>query len=269
MLYPEEAATVGLSGVPIRAPSLGRPSAVSQALRAIHEEVERETEGWDAPESAGYRFLVAHSAPFRASAIALAHRVYAASGYVSADTAPEATAWDERPETFTLLAQDAAGRDVGTLSLVFDGPAGLPCDELYAGELAPLRAQGRQLVEVTRLAIGKAHASSKLLLVRLFNFIYIHARRMRGYDDFVIEVNPRHVTYYIRLLMFQALGPGRPCPRVNGAPAVLLRLPLETAEAAVRRVGGSGAALGDRTLYPHFYPHTEEDAVAELLAHRR
>lgn len=264
MFHPKDEAPVGLSGRPVAR----RPSAVSQALCAIREEVERGTEGWDSPESAGYRFLVAHSALFRARAIALAHRVYAASGYVSANAAPEAAAWDARPETFTLLAQDAAGRDAATISLVFDGPAGLPCDELFAGELAPLRTQGRQLVEVTRLAIDKAHTSSKLLLVRLFNFIYVHARRMRGYDDFVIEVNPRHVTYYIRLLMFQALGPERPCPRVNGAPARLLLLPLETPEAAVRRVGGNGAALSDRTLYPHFYPHTEEDAVAELLAHR-
>ncbi len=264
MLYPEDKAAVGLS----ERPSARRPTAVSQALHAIREEVERGTEGWEAPESAGYRFMVAHSVSFRARAIALAHRVYVASGYVSADAEPEAAAWDARPETFTLLVQDAAGCDAATLSLVFDGPEGLPCDELYAGELAPLRTQGRHLVEVTRLAIDKAHTSSKLLLVRLFNFIYVHARRMRGYDDFVIEVNPRHVMYYIRLLKFQTLGPERPCPRVNGAPARLLRLPLETPEAAVRRVGGSGAAQGERSLYPHFYPYTEEDAVAEFLAHR-
>jgi len=107
-------------------------------------------------------------------------------------------------------------------------------------------------VEVTRLAIAPEHTRSKLLLVRLFNFIYIFARKVNGYDDFLVEVNPRHVAYYRRLLLFEVLGPERPCPRVLGAPAVLLRVELAMGEREVRRVGGLGAAAGERTLYPYF-----------------
>jgi hypothetical protein len=103
-------------------------------------------------------------------------------------------------------------------------------------------------------------------LVRLFNFIYIFARRVKGFDDFVIEVNPSHVNYYRRMLSFDQAGPERPCPRVKGAPAVLLRVDLAMGEREVRRVGGRGATPGERTLYPHFYSWLEEGAVAEFLA---
>ena len=58
-------------------------------------------------------------------------------------------------------------------------------------------------MEVTRLAIGEKYQRSRTLLVRLFNFIYVFARRIKGFDDFVIEVNPRHVNYYRRLLIFE------------------------------------------------------------------
>ena len=117
-----------------------------------------------------------------------------------------------------------------------------------------------------RLAIDEEHQRSKTLLVRLFNFIYVFARRVHGFDDFVIEVNPRHVNYYRRLLVFEQAGPERACPRVQGAPAVLLKLDLSIPEREVRRVGGKGMAANERTLYPHFYSWLEEGAVAEFLS---
>ena len=43
-----------------------------------------------------------------------------------------------------------------------------------------------------------------------------------SFDYVVIEVNPRHVRYYERMLGFEVIGPERMNPRVE-APAVLLR----------------------------------------------
>ena len=88
-----------------------------------------------------------------------------------------------------------------------------------------------------------------MLLVRLFNFIYIFALRVRRFDDFVIEVNPRHVNYYKRMLLFEQIGTERPCPRVQGAPATLLHLDLCDVDREILRHGGRKAAA----LYPHFY----------------
>lgn len=250
-----------------------RLSAVSQVLRAINDTLARGPGKWDLAGDGdgkpGYHMLVASGLAMRHRAYALAHRVYHGCGYASDEQTPACSPFDSNPDTLTLLAVDDQGRDAATITLVFDSAAGLPSDEIYASELGALRGQGRKLVEVTRLAIGEEHQRSKTLLVRLFNFIYIFAHRVKGYDDFVIEVNPRHVNYYRRLLMFEQSGPERPCPRVQGAPAVLLRLDLAVPEREIRRVGGAGAASGERTLYPHFYSWLEEGAVAAFLVQSR
>lgn len=207
-----------------------RPSAVSQALRAIRLD--------DAPlppaqpPSPDYRLRVAHDAATRERAYRLAYRVYRTSGF--ADPHPDercVNAYDTRPDTFVLLAEDAEGRPAATVTLVFDaGAQGLPCDEIFAEELAPLRRDARRLAEVTRLAMAPEQAGGKTLLLHLFSAIFVFARRVRRFDDFVIEVNPRHAPFYQRLLGFEPLGPERPCPRVKGAPALLLRLDLAHSE---------------------------------------
>ena len=257
-------------GMALETPRASRPSAVSQILRALNDDLEHGIAAWKFSGStshpAGYNMVVATGRAMRVRAHALAHRVYSSRGYVSAADESPLPAFDGDPRTLTLLAQDDAGHDVGTVSLVFDSTALLPCDEIYSAELAGLRAQGRRMAEVTRLAIDERHQLSSTLLIRLFNFIYIFARRVNGLDDFVIEVNPRHVAYYRRLLGFVQEGPERPCPRVRGAPAVLMRLDLAEGERTIRSVAGKRACSHARSLYPHFYSWLEEGAVAEFLA---
>ncbi|MCK6472081.1 MAG: hypothetical protein L6R28_10075 [Planctomycetes bacterium] len=239
-----------------------RSSAVSQALRALGD-----GDAAPGPESeAGPRLRVANDEATRACAYRLAYDLYRAKGYVGELAEGRLVApWDRAPDTLTLLAGDDHGDAVATVSLVFDAANGLPCDAVFGDVLAELRAKNRRIVEVTRLAIGEAHLCSRQLLVRLFNWIYIHARRVRRCDDFVIEVNPRHVSYYRRLLGFEVLGEARPCPRVLGAPAVLLRLDLAYPEGEVQRVGGTGAAAGERSLYPYFLTDAAELSVERLL----
>lgn len=266
MLTSEERALLGMTPELMTA---RRPTAVSQILRVLDHERDRDASKWDVDGGGGlpsFRVLVAADRKTRARAYALAHRVYKGCGYAPGDEGMLVSPSDASPQTLTLLVQDGCERDAATITLVFDSPGRLPCDEIYALELDALRAQSRRLVEVTRLAIDEKHQRSKTLLVRLFNFIYVFAKRVRGFDDFVIEVNPRHVNYYRRLLAFEQAGPERACPRVQGAPAVLLRLDLSIPEREVRRVGGKGAAANERTLYPHFFSWLEESAVARFLA---
>jgi hypothetical protein len=246
-----------------------RASNISRALRALQAEVENAPRKWNfsGELEQQFRIFVATSRADRERAYRLAHQVYAKRGYVP-DACREmiVSPFDAQPQTFTLLAEDKQGRAAGTITLVFDAEAGLPCDEIFHSELDGLRASGRRLVEVTRLAIDEEHTHCKALLVHFFNFIYIYTRRVCAYTDFVIEVNPRHVLYYRRLLGFEALGPERPCPRVQGAPAVLLRLNLDLPKAEVRRVAGQRDAASTRSLYPYFYAESAEPPIAELLA---
>ncbi|MCK6474837.1 MAG: hypothetical protein L6R28_24220 [Planctomycetes bacterium] len=254
----DELAAAGLTEVPVR-----RASAVSQVLRALGQEF---TDAPDVAVACGLHLRVANTALLREKAYCLAHEVYRAKGYVRSGGKSLVVAnYDARPETLTLLAEDAEGRAAATVTLAYDGPEKLPCDEIFGAELDALRAQGRRLCEVTRLAIDDAHAGSKMLLVRLFNWIFLDARRVKAHDDFVIEVNPRHVNYYRRLLGFESLGQPQPCPRVQGAPAVLMRLDLAYGEAEVARAAGKGAEAGERTLYPFFVSAADEPPVLQVL----
>jgi len=247
-----------------------RSTAVSQILRKISDDLKSPPGDWDvtigAEDQRHFHIVVVSDRDARRRAYALAYRVYCHCGYTSEESELLTSPYDADPHTVTLLAQDENDHDCATVTLNFDSSAGLPGDEIYPFELNALRAQSRQIVEVTRLAVSDEYARSKTLLVRLFNFIYIFARRVRGFDDFVIEVNPRHANFYNRLLFFEQLGPERPCPRVQNAHSVLLRMDLHRGENEIRRASGKRAKPDDHTLYPYFYSWLEEGAVAEFLA---
>jgi hypothetical protein len=249
----------------------GAPSsAVSQALRALSAEPEGLLT-WDLPDRVdgqpGFRVRVAADRETRERAYRLAYRVYRAKDYVPPDERGLiVSACDARPQTLTVLVEDASGREAGTISLVFDSAAGMPCDEIYGPEVGELRSHGRRLVEVTRLAIDEGYARSKALLTLLCNVPFAYGMRVGGCTDLVIEVNPRHVAYYVRLMKFEVLGPERACPRVLGAPAMLLRADLGMYEADMLRLGGLGSACTERSLFPHFFAGAREWEFARFLA---
>jgi hypothetical protein len=119
----------------------------------------------------------------------------------------------------TLLAS----RDeevIGTLTISRDSPTGIPADGLYKDEIDAYRRAGASVCEITRLAMDPARRS-KEALDELFYHAYIHAGICGGATDVFIEVNPRHVAFYKRLLKFSQIGEEKTCERVN-APAILL-----------------------------------------------
>jgi hypothetical protein len=164
----------------------------------------------------------------------------------------------------TLYAE-TGGVVVGTMSLCLDSQVLLPADENFSDKLDALRAQGRRLCEPSRLAIYKG--DSKRVFASLIHISYIYARNMHGFTDYVIEVNPRHVMFYQRMLGFHDFGAERECTRV-GAPAVLLRLPLEHMGDQIRAFGGLMEQHGEeRSFYPYFFPPCDEAGItARLIA---
>ncbi len=248
-----------------------QPSKASQVLRAIRDDAEQGVALDIAAESdanAACRIVAAATRQSRQRAYALAHRVYRRSGYARNEgTGLCLSPFDAIDQTLTLLAENADGQATATLSLVFDSDEGLPCDEIYRPEVDALRARGCRLAEVTRLAIEEPCADAKSLLLRMFNYCYIFSRFIRGCTDLVIEVNPSHVKYYRRLLLFTQVGPERRCSRVQGAPAVLLRLNLAEIEAAVKGSGFTeGRDSSGNRLHAYPYSEAEEAAIAESLA---
>jgi hypothetical protein len=127
-----------------------------------------------------------------------------------------------------------------------------------------LRSGGHRVCEFTKLAIDGA-ARSKRVLATLFHVAYLYAYRVMGFDCLLIEVNPRHVNYYSRILGFTVLASSRMNLRVN-APAVLMRLDFShTAEQIARFGGQPQLSATERSLYPYsFSPEEEAGIVARI-----
>ena len=203
-----------------------------------------------------FHIRMADSVNRRAEATLLIRKMYGWRGY-----ACDAARFHEANK-ITLYAE-TGGVVVGTMSLCLDSAILLPADENFRDRLDLLRAQGRRLCEPSRLAIDKG--VTKRVFASLIHISYIYARVIHGFNDYVIEVNPRHVMFYRRMLGFREVGAARECTRV-GAPAVLLRLPLEAMGAQILRFGGSMEQHGEeRSFYPYFFPPCDEQGIAARL----
>ena len=151
----------------------------------------------------------------------------------------------------------------GTLSLGFDCESGLAADELYKEEIDRFRRAGAKVCELTRLAIDPEHGS-KEVLGALFHLAYIFGALFGAVTDVFIEVNPRHVVFYKRMLKFRQAGERKMCERVN-APAVLLHLDVAYVTEQIKRFGGTRDAR-QRSLYPFFFSKREEEGLQRRIA---
>jgi hypothetical protein len=202
----------------------------------------------------GVKIRAADSWGERSSASMLVSRLYTRRGY-NANALPA----DLDPNRLTLVASDHDSL-VGTLTVGFDSDELLLADDVFPDELNALRSSGRQLCEFTKLAVDGLVRSQRVLAA-MFHVAFIYAHRIRGCDNLLIEVNPRHVRYYKTKLGFEAIGPERINRRVN-APAVLLSLDLWDASNQIGAFGGRpGLAVIERSLYPYAFSPAEETAI--------
>ena len=204
-----------------------------------------------------FKIRLANSEGRRESASLLIKKMYNWRGYDTAGLN------EESPNRITLMA-DTNGVSIGTLTIGLDSPNGLLVDQLYHDEIETLRSAGAAVCEFTKLAVDEA-LQSKQVLAALFQLAYIYAHRIHGASDVVIEVNPRHVIFYRRMLGFEPLGETRMCPRVH-APAVLLHLSMAYASDQIARYGGHFVDIpGVRSVYPYFLSAKDEDGISERL----
>jgi len=170
------------------------------------------------------------------AAAALVEARYAERGYrVVAD--------DDQQETGITLIATEGDAVLGTLTLRFDGPHGLGADESYGEAVDAVRRSGRDVCELTRLAVEPS-ADSRSVLSALFGLAYVIGRHLHGVTDVFVEVNPRHAAFYRRMFGFATAAGRKICPRVM-APAVLLRLELERLEEMLADSGVLGGVVLD------------------------
>ncbi|MEF7617605.1 long-chain N-acyl amino acid synthase [Aquincola sp. MAHUQ-54] len=194
----------------------------------------------------------------RSSANILIKRRYAWRGYQNAGLPDQQT-----PNRITLTATDHDAI-IGTITVGLDSPEGLHAEDTFAEEIATLRRAGRRICEFTKLAMDPV-SGAKQVLASLFHVAYIVAYRFKGFDTLLIEVNPRHVGYYTRMLGCTVLGQERLNRRVN-APAVLLHLDFSYTLQQIGRFGGKPElASSERSLYPYSFSLSEEAGIISRL----
>ncbi|MBI1285801.1 MAG: hypothetical protein GC183_15965 [Thiobacillus sp.] len=203
-----------------------------------------------------FKVRLAHNEDRRKSASMLVEKMYSWRGY-------EADALGKEPNKITLVAHQEDSIS-GTVTLGLDSPTGMVVDELYKAEVDTLRAQGKKIAELTKLAVDE-NAASKSVLAALFHIAFIYAFHIHKYSDFVIEVNPRHALFYKRMLGFDLIGAEKMCPRV-GAPAVLLHLELDYIDRKIAELGGVlPPPPGEKSLYPFGFSKQDELGIAHRL----
>ncbi len=240
---------------------IGAPFEPEKPLRSMlndRPDPELEDAGAETVSQRLFKIRTARTPGMRRSASTLINLRYAWRGYASKPLPQDAI-----PDRITLVATDQE-ETIGTMTVNFDGEEGLLVEELFPEEVRSLRQTGHRVCEFTKLAMDSVR-TSKRVLASLFHVAYIYAYRLKGFDSLLIEVNPRHVTYYCRILGFKVVGASRMNPRVN-APAVLLCLHFEHTEEQIERFGGHPEmAAAERSLYPYAFSIDEEAGIVGRL----
>ncbi|MEZ0247391.1 MAG: hypothetical protein ACAH09_12220 [Methylophilaceae bacterium] len=193
----------------------------------------------------------------RNSASMLINKMYTWRGYSGSHELHES------PSRITLTASD---RDtaIGTITLSIDSPIGILADEIFKDQVDIRRNLGGKVCELIKLAFDPK-VRSKLVMGSLFHVVFIYGRYIHKCTDVFIEVNPRHRRFYETMLGFKRLGERRMNPRVN-APAVLLWVDVDFVAEQIQKLGGTSSHPGiERSLYPYFFSHREEEGILHRL----
>ena len=164
-------------------------------------------------------YRIARTRSEREAAFRLVYRRYLEAGLSEpSDCCARVTPYHLSPETDVFLSE-CEGHVFSTLSLVRDGPLGLPLERIYPEEIATLRLRGLRLGEITSLAGKDAKFYSGLL--GMTNILLQYSRR-QGLDGLVLMAAPKHARLYCRSFDFRQIGSERQCAVVCGRPGVAL-----------------------------------------------
>lgn len=161
-------------------------------------------------------------------ALRLVHDVYVEEGYMEPHPLGMRVLlpYHALPGT-TVFVAEKGNEIVGTVSLIADGPARLPIDELYPAFVDRLRRGKRRVAECSSLAVT-APFRGGLVVMHLIRGLLRWGMRS-GLDDLLMAVHPKHEPFYRHVLLFELLGGRRCYGDVNGAPAIGLHLDLKAA----------------------------------------
>lgn len=204
-----------------------------------------------------FKICVVEQPAQRSRASALIERRYAWRGYA---TPPLETSGASKM-TVCASIDDST---VATVTAGVDADAGLYVAGLYPEVVSQLRASGHKLCEFTKLAVDES-VRSQAVLGAIFHVACLYVMEVHRCTDALIEVNPRHVRFYERMLGFtRAVEGERLDPQVN-ARAVLLRLDLRHCAREIERLGGRRGGQAERSFYPYFFSSEKASEIVSRL----
>ena len=169
-------------------------------------------------------FKIADDRNQRSAAFRLVYHAYIRAGLIEANPSQMRVTPYQLQSSCDVFVAMLREEVISTVSLIADGPRGLPMESIYAEEISQLRASGLRFGEVSALADRRRQLSRTLpVFVRLMRLMVQNAHR-KGLDRLLVAVHPRHARFYQRFLSFRPLAEERSYPLVCNHPAVALYL---------------------------------------------
>lgn len=168
----------------------------------------------------------------------------------------------KHPNRITILSFHQE-KIVGTVTVGYDSKEGLLADQMFKPELDALRAQGKHIGELSKLAIDE-NIGSKQLLASLIHVAYLYGV-IHKCTDAIFDIVPHHKAFYEKMLGLVQIGEEVISKRVH-VPVMLMHLDLEYMRQKIEEFGGKGKTVKERSLYPYFFsPKDQEGILARLL----
>lgn len=119
------------------------------------------------------------------------------------------------PQTQVFLAEPPEpGELLGTVTLIFDTPLGLPMESVCGEAVDDLRWRGNRLAEVVALAVAPGVRRTNLMM-RLYHMVFEYAHLL-GVTHLGCAVMRPHAAFYRDVLLFEPVGSFVPYVAGNG-----------------------------------------------------
>ncbi|MCK5116165.1 MAG: hypothetical protein KAR44_06165 [Candidatus Aegiribacteria sp.] len=193
-------------------------------------------------------------------AFRLIYDSYLASGYQKKDPSSMRISFSNLLPTSSLITVKKNGEVCGTLTIILESDSRLPINELFNHEINKIRRKDSLICELSGLAVDESLRidQSRTVLLSLFRKAFILGHDFMGCTDFCMMINPHHCDYYQKEFNFEKIGQIRHYDKVNGAPAVPLRLNLAK--------GAELFKISNPRLYQYFFI-SDRQMIKELSYH--
>ncbi len=208
----------------------------------------------DAWTDCSFSILLTRLSETRGEALELINRRYAWRGYGS----DHRLSGRHNETTFCARKCDQL---IGTVTLCADSDRGLAVEATFPEEMKFFRRKpNARLCELKKFAVDY-NDDSKRILAAMFHFVFIYGTENFLGTDLFIEVNPRHIMFYERMLGFQKVGGLKTNTSVN-APSQLMWLSVERIP---ELIAAGNNRRNRHSLYNYFYNADQEGWIIDEM----